>query len=75
MDWRNHISSDPNICHGSACIKGRRVMVSVIVDSIAAGETPEEVASAYDVTISDVRAALRYAAELAREMGVDRTFS
>ena len=67
MNWQNHISSDPNICHGSACINGTRVMISVLVDGIAAGETVEDVAASYDVGVDDVRAALRYAAELTRE--------
>jgi uncharacterized protein (DUF433 family) len=42
-------------------------MVSVIIDNLAAGETPEAVARDYRLTIDDVRAALLYAGELARE--------
>ena len=38
MDWHERISIDPNICHGQACIKGTRVMVSVILDNLAAGD-------------------------------------
>jgi uncharacterized protein (DUF433 family) len=30
MNWRERISIDPKICYGKACIKGTRVMVSVI---------------------------------------------
>ena len=33
MDWRERISIDPNVCHGKACIKGTRVMVSVLLES------------------------------------------
>ena len=29
----------PEICHGKPCIKGTRVMVSVILDNLAEGET------------------------------------
>ena len=43
MDWRERISVNPNVCHGKACIKGTRVMVSVVLDNLAAGETPEEI--------------------------------
>jgi uncharacterized protein (DUF433 family) len=32
MDWRERISVDPRVCHGKACIKGTRIMVSVILD-------------------------------------------
>lgn len=67
MQWQNHISVDPDICHGSACIKGTRVQVSVIVDSLAAGETAESIATAYRITLDDVRAAMLYAAEVVRE--------
>jgi uncharacterized protein (DUF433 family) len=30
MDWRSHISTDPTVCHGKACITGTRIMVSVV---------------------------------------------
>jgi uncharacterized protein (DUF433 family) len=67
MDWRERIGVDPAVCHGKACIRGTRVMVSVVIDNLAAGETPEAVARDYRLTVEDVRAALLYAGELARE--------
>jgi len=68
LDWRKHIASDPNICHGKACIKGTRVMVTVILDSLASGETPEQIVRSFpSVTVDDVKATIGYAAELARE--------
>jgi uncharacterized protein (DUF433 family) len=67
MDWRDRISVDPNVCHGQACIKGTRVMVTVVLDNLAAGEIAESVAESYRITLEDVQAALRYAAELAKE--------
>jgi uncharacterized protein (DUF433 family) len=39
MCWQDHISVDPDICHGQVCIKGTRIMVSVILDNLASGET------------------------------------
>ena len=30
-------------CHGQACIAGTRVMVTVILDNLAAGMTAEEI--------------------------------
>ncbi|CUS33343.1 conserved hypothetical protein [Candidatus Nitrospira nitrificans] len=42
-------------------------MVSVVLDNIAAGETPDQIATAYHLAKDDVQAALRYAAELTRE--------
>jgi len=67
MNWQERISVDPNVCHGKACIKGTRVMVSVILDNLAVGESPEEIMRGYHLEHEDVQAAMAYAAELARE--------
>jgi uncharacterized protein (DUF433 family) len=67
MSWQERISVDPGICHGKACIKGTRVMVSVILDNLASGESAEAVAAAYRLAPEDIQAALLYAAELAKE--------
>ena len=62
MDWRERISIDPNVCHGKACIKGTRVMVSVILDNLAEGESYESITGGYLVTQEDIHAAISYAA-------------
>ena len=68
MDWREYISTDPNVCHGKACITGTRVMVTVILDSMAEGLGPEEIVAHYPpVSREAVQATLLYAAELAKE--------
>lgn len=68
MDWRDYIVVDPTICHGKACIKGTRIMVSVILENLAAGLSPEEILQSYpSLTREAVQAAITYAAELARE--------
>jgi len=68
MDWRNRISVDPLVCHGKACIRSTRVMVSAILDNLAAGVTQEEILRSYpSLTQEDIQAAIAYAAELARE--------
>jgi uncharacterized protein (DUF433 family) len=67
MQWQERISVSPNICHGKACIKGTRVMVSVVLDNLAAGEPPAVIAAAYHIAPEDVQAALLYAADLAKE--------
>jgi len=67
-DWRERISIDPNVCHGKPCIKGTRIMVWIIVDYLANGDTVEDVLAAYpSLTREDVQAALAYAAEMTRE--------
>ena len=67
-DWHDRIVSNPNICHGKPCIRGTRIMVSVILDNLAEDLTPEEIVREYPpLTLDDVRAALAYAAVLAGE--------
>lgn len=65
---RDLIVRDPTICHGQATIRGTRVLVSVILDNLAAGITEDEILAGYpSVTREGVRAAIAYAAELARD--------
>jgi uncharacterized protein (DUF433 family) len=68
MDWRSHITTDPQVCHGKACIKNTRIMVSVVLDNLAAGLSAQEIVDLYPtLRLEDVTAALAYAAELVRE--------
>lgn len=68
MNWREYISVDPQVCHGKTCVAGTRVMVSVILDNLAAGQSVDEILESYPtVTAEAVRATLAYAADLARE--------
>jgi uncharacterized protein (DUF433 family) len=68
MNWKSRVVVDPNICHGKVCIKGTRIMVSVILDNLAAGESVEAILRSYPtLKAEDVQAALWYAADLARD--------
>jgi uncharacterized protein (DUF433 family) len=68
MNWRDRITTNPAVCHGAACVKGTRIMASVVLDNLAAGLTPDEVVKLYPtLQRDDVAAAMAYAAELARE--------
>ncbi|MGC9259752.1 MAG: DUF433 domain-containing protein [Phycisphaerae bacterium] len=68
MNWREHISTNPAICHGRACITGTRVMASVVLDNLAAGGTVTEIVRSYpSLTVQDVQAVISYAADLAGE--------
>jgi uncharacterized protein (DUF433 family) len=65
MNWRKRIVVDPQIHHGKPCIKGTRVPVSVIVGSIAEGHTPERIIESWPLlTAEDIKAALKFAAEM-----------
>jgi uncharacterized protein (DUF433 family) len=68
MNWQDYITVDPSVCHGKACIKGTRIMVSVVLDNLAAGLNSEEIIKSYPpLTKEGVQAAISYAAELAKE--------
>lgn len=68
----DRISIDPNICFGKPCIKGTRIWVSLLLDWLAQGMTPEEVLREYpQLTAEDIRAALAYGAEMSRDRFVD----
>jgi uncharacterized protein (DUF433 family) len=68
MNWKDRISVDPNVCHGKVCIKGTRIMVSVILDNLAAGESVDSILQSYPtLKAEDIQAALWYAADLARD--------
>ena len=67
----NRISVDPGICHGKACIKGTRIMVSVILDNLAEGLSTEEILKDYPpLKKEDIQAALEYAAILSKEEAI-----
>jgi uncharacterized protein (DUF433 family) len=72
MDWRERISSDPQVCHGKVCVKGTRIPVSVVLDNLAAGEQVEDILGSYPtLKAEDLQACLAYAAELSRDPFVD----
>jgi uncharacterized protein (DUF433 family) len=56
---------DPSICHGKPVIRGTRVPVSLVVGSVAGGMSFAEIEEEYELDGEDIRAALRYAGELA----------
>jgi uncharacterized protein (DUF433 family) len=67
LNWREYVTVDPEVCHGKPCVKGTRVMVSVILANLAVGQTPEEIVESYpSVTREAIQASLAYAADLAR---------
>jgi uncharacterized protein (DUF433 family) len=68
MRWQDHITVDPEVCHGQACFKGTRVLVSVVLDNLAAGIEAGEILRQYPSLSGEaIQAALGFAADLARE--------
>ena len=65
----DRITFDPNVMGGRACIRGMRIMVSLVVNLVANGMSIEEIVEAYPyLEPDDIRQALQYAAWLAEEM-------
>jgi uncharacterized protein (DUF433 family) len=68
VNWRDYLTSDPQVCHGQLCARGTRVLVTNILDSLAEGLSHEEVVRGYPTLRAEhLHAAIAYAAELARE--------
>lgn len=64
----DRISINPKVCHGQPCVKGTRIMVWLIVQYLANGDSVEAILAAYpSLTREDVQACLTYAAEVTRE--------
>ena len=55
---------EAKICHGKPVIRGTRMPVALVVGSLAGGMSFEEVQREYDLSIDDIRAALKFAGEL-----------
>lgn len=73
------IVRDKKVCGGKACIKGTRIRVIDIVERYKIlKEKPEEIATAFDIPIDAVFAALAYyyehAAEMKKEIDDDKEF-
>lgn len=65
MNWQERISINPNICHGKPCIRGTRIMVSIILDYLGSGESVDTIMLEYPgLKKEDVNTVLSYAAWL-----------
>ena len=54
--WRDRIRIDPAIHHGDPCIAGTRVSISVIVGSVADGDSHDQILASYpQLTREDLR--------------------
>ena len=66
MNWRNHITSDPQILRGKPCIKDTRIPVALILGYLAAERSTESILQEFpDLKKTDVSACLDYARDLA----------
>ncbi|MBW4473077.1 MAG: DUF433 domain-containing protein [Stenomitos rutilans HA7619-LM2] len=70
MEIASHISVDSAIHHGTPVITGTRVPVSIVLGSLAGGMDKEAVMQEYELTQTQVEAALAYATELVKQTTV-----
>jgi uncharacterized protein (DUF433 family) len=64
------IAVDPEICAGKPFIRGTRICITVILDALTQGLTPDEVIEHYPLLeMEDLQAAVAYATRLAEENG------
>jgi uncharacterized protein (DUF433 family) len=69
MHWREIITVEPDKRGGKPCIRGMRVTVSDVLDSLASGMTAEEIVDELPyVTLADIRACLSFAADRERRL-------
>ena len=62
------ITSDPNVMMGKPVVSGTRITVELILEKLAAGETPEQILSEHPrLTAEGIRAAMAFAAATLRE--------
>ncbi len=62
------ISLDAAVCHGQPCIRGTRVLVTVVLDALAAGHSPADIVRDYPrIDENGVRAAVAYASWIAKQ--------
>jgi uncharacterized protein (DUF433 family) len=64
--WQDRITSDAAILGGKPIIKGTRISVEVVLEELASGTTPADLAKDFIVDEADIYAALEFAAQALR---------
>ncbi len=69
----SHITKDPKVCGGSACIDNTRIRVIDVVQAKNEGHSPEQIRDLFAVklTLAQVYSALAYADENRAEIEAD----
>lgn len=64
------VAVDPNVCAGRPFIRGTRICLTVILDALTQGLSPEQIIEHYpSLETEDLHAALAYASRLAEKNG------
>ena len=71
MDYSEIITIEPGKRSGKPCVRGLRITVHDVLDYLAAGMTQEEILSDFpDLTETDIRACLAFAADRERRLEI-----
>jgi uncharacterized protein (DUF433 family) len=69
MEYQGIITIEPGKRSGKPCIRGLRITVQDVLEYLAGGMTPEEIMKDFpELTLSDIRACLAYAADRERKL-------
>ena len=69
MNWQERISVNPAVRSGKPCIKGTRITVYDVLEYLAGGMSEDEILADFpDLTRSDIRACLAFAAARERRL-------
>lgn len=68
MNWKQHITVDPDVLVGRAIIRGTRLSVELILDRLADGWTPDDLLRSYPkLSVQAIQAVLVFASEMMRD--------
>ncbi len=72
VEWKDYITSDPEILRGKPRIKGTRIPVTLVLGYLAAGKSAEEIIAEFpDLKRDQIATCLDYARDLAEsQVGV-----
>jgi uncharacterized protein (DUF433 family) len=71
LDYSKVIMIDPGKRSGKACVRDTRITVYDVLDYLAAGMTQEQILDDFpDLTETDIRACLAYAADAERRVEI-----
>lgn len=69
MDWKNHITIDPEKRGGKPCIRGLRTTVHDVLEYLASGMSEEDILKDFpNLTREDICACLAFAADRERKL-------
>lgn len=71
MEYAKIITINPGTRSGKACVRGTRITVYDVLDYLAAGMTQEQILADFpDLTETDIRACLAFAADAERRFEI-----